>query len=110
VAYNQQKNQQNNKHTHAGRLLTHSGQVCPTLIPSGHANNESQDASLHTVYASSHMFRGRDGVFLQHLLKDNLPAHYEALLGNVLTDYIVPNDFYTAITNAMDFAREKPTI
>ncbi len=56
------------------------------------------------------MFRGRDGVFLQHLLKDNLPAHYEALLGNVLTDYIVPNDFYTAITNAMDFAREKPTI
>jgi hypothetical protein len=55
------------------------------------------------------MFRGRNGASLQHLFKDNLLACYEALLGSAQAGYIVPNDFYTAITDAMDFARENTT-
>ncbi len=50
------------------------------------------------------MFRGRDGASLQQLFKDNLLAHYEALLGINQSGYIVPNDFYTSIIDAMKFA------
>ena len=61
-------------------MPTNSGQVCPTLIPSGHRNEESKGASLHKIYAPSHMFRGRDGTSLHQLFRDNLLTHYEALL------------------------------
>ena len=97
AAYNQQRIQQNNTHMQAERMLTYIGQVCPTLIPSAHTIEEFQDASLHKVYASSHMLWGRDGASLQQLFKDNLLAHYEALLGSNRPDYIVPNDFYISI-------------
>jgi hypothetical protein len=33
AAYEQQRNQPNNRDTQAARLIGHSGQVCPTLIP-----------------------------------------------------------------------------
>jgi hypothetical protein len=110
AAYNKQRKQHNNKHTRTERLLTYNGQVCPTLIQSGHTNEESHDASLHTVYASSHIFWGRDGTSLHKLFRDSLLAHYEALLGGVHADYLDPNDFYTSINDAMDFARDNPTL
>jgi hypothetical protein len=56
------------------------------------------------------MFRGRDGTSLHRLFRDNLLAHYEALLGNAHADYIVPNDYYTAIIDAMDFVGDIPTL
>jgi hypothetical protein len=91
-------------------MLTYSGQVCPTLISSGHTNEESRDATLHKVYALSHVFRGRDGASLHQLFIDSLLAHYNALFGSVNAYYNVPNDFYSAITYAIDCARENQTI
>ena len=37
AAYEQQRNQQNNRDTQAERLLGHTGQVCPTFIPTRHS-------------------------------------------------------------------------
>ncbi len=48
--------------------------------------------------------------YIQQIFKDNLLAHYEALLGNVQADYNVPIDLYTAIIDAMDFGEENLTI
>ena len=43
-AYTQQRDQHNNRDPRAERLLTHAGQVSPTLIPSGHSSEASEDA------------------------------------------------------------------
>jgi hypothetical protein len=40
-AYQQQRTHQNNRNTHAERLLTYDEHVCHTLIPSRHTNEES---------------------------------------------------------------------
>ena len=37
AAYEHQRNQQNNKDMQAARLIVYSGQVCSTLIPTGHS-------------------------------------------------------------------------
>jgi hypothetical protein len=41
TAYEHQRNQQNNKDTQAARLIGHSGQVCPTLIPARRISTQS---------------------------------------------------------------------
>jgi hypothetical protein len=51
------------------------------------------------------MFRGLDGTSLRALLGESLHAHYEALLdANGNHGYNIPNDFYTAVSNAIDYA------
>jgi len=106
-AYQQQKTQQHNRNTQAERLLTYDGKICHTLIPSGHTNEESQDPSLHRVYASSQMFRGRDSIGIRALFIESMQAHSEALLdNNGNQDYTIPNEFYTAISNAVDYASD----
>jgi len=92
-------------------MLTYNGQVCHSLIPSGHTNEESQDPSLHRVFASSHMFRGRDGIGIPTMLRERLQTHYEALLDdNGNKDYTIPNDVYTAISDAIDYAGDATTV
>jgi len=61
-------------------MLTYIEQVCHTLIPSGHTSEETQDPSLHTVFASFHIFGGRDSTSLRTLLRESMQVHYEALL------------------------------
>ena len=56
------------------------------------------------------MFRGRDGTSLHQLFRDSLLAHYEALLGSVQANYIAPNDYYTAIIDAMNFTGDNPIL
>jgi hypothetical protein len=56
------------------------------------------------------MFRGRDGTSLHQLFRDNLLTHYEALLGNAHANYIVLNDFYATINDAIDFSGENLTL
>ena len=75
-------------------MLTYNEQFCHTLIPSGYTSEESHDPSLDIVYASSQMFRGRDGTSLRTLLRESLHAHYEALLDtNGNHGGRIPNDF-----------------
>jgi len=76
----------------------------------GHANEESHNVSLHKVYASSHMFRGRGGASLHKLFRNRPLAHYVTLLGNAQANYIITDDFYSAITNDMDFTGENLTL
>ena len=69
------------------------------------------DSSLHIVYASSRIFRGRDSSSLRALLKESLHAHYEALFdANGSQDYNILNDFYTTISDAIDYAGDNKTV
>ena len=74
-------------------MLTFFEQVCPTIILSGHTNEESQDSVLHKVYASSHMIRGRDETTLQQMFKNNVLESHEALMASAQADFIIPNNF-----------------
>jgi hypothetical protein len=45
------------------------------------------------------------------LLKESLHAHYEALLDdNGNHDYNIPNDFYSAISDAIEYAGDATTV
>jgi len=51
------------------------------------------------------MFRERDNIGIRALLIESLQAHYEVVLdNNGNQDYTIPNDFYTAISDAIDYA------
>ena len=92
-------------------MLTYIGQICHTLIPSGHTNEESQGPSLHVVYASSRRFRGRDNIGIRALLRESLQAHYEALLDdNGNQDYNIPIDFHAPISDAIEYAGDATTV
>jgi hypothetical protein len=51
------------------------------------------------------MFRGRDNIGIRALLRESMHAHYEALIDdNGNKDYTILNDFYTAISDTIDYA------
>ena len=79
ATYEQQRNQQNNRDTQAARLIGHSGQVFPTLIPTRHSGETSQDDSLHKAFIACQAFRGKDSNGIQHLLRDNVQEIYDRL-------------------------------
>ena len=72
IAYEQQRNQQNNRDNHAERLLGHTWQVCPTLIPTGHSGETTQDDTIHKAYVACTNFRGKDNSNLLQLFRDSL--------------------------------------
>ena len=72
TAYEQQRTKQSNKDTHADRLLTYIGEVCPVIIPTGRTYEKSQDASLHKEYIACQMFIGRTEGSLHKIFRDSL--------------------------------------
>jgi uncharacterized protein (DUF1330 family) len=109
AAYEQQRNQQNNRETQAARLIGHSGQVCPTLIPIGHSGETSQDDSLHKALIACQAFRGKDINGIQQLLRDSLQEIYDRLYDIDVETMEPPKDYYTAIATATDAAGEGHT-
>ena len=100
-AYAQQRNQHNNRDPKAERLLTHGGQVSPTIIPSGHNIEASEDATSHRLHVSCATFRGKDGAGLLQLFRDSLSKTYENILAlDTTDDFQVPKDFYSALNEA----------
>ncbi len=88
-------------------MLTHIGQGCSILIPSGHNNKEFIDALLHKVFVSSKMFRGRGGHGLQKLFRKNLHDDYELQMDNLNShEFDIPIDFYINLSEAADSASE----
>jgi len=104
-AYAQQRDQHNNRDPKAERLLAYGGKVSPTLIPSRHNNEASEDASLHRLHVSCASFRGKDGAGLLQLFRDSLSKTYENVLALDTTDeFQVPEDFYSALNEAVELA------
>ncbi len=50
------------------------------------------------------MFRGRDNIGIRALLRESLHVLYKALLDDAGNkDFTIPNDFYTVISNAIEY-------
>ena len=107
TSYEQQRARYHNKDTQAERLMSYTGQVCPVLIPSGHTGETSQDDSFHKVYIASQMFRGKDHVGLHQLFRDNVHEIYDKLVSIDANTPHVPNDYYSALSEAVEAAGEK---
>ena len=103
MAYEQQRKQHNNRYTHASRLLGHTGQVCPTLIPIGHSGETSQDDSLHKLYTLCSAFIGKPNFF------DNLREIYDRLFEIDAEPMDIPEDYYTSIAIVTQAAGEGHT-
>ena len=102
-AYAQQRDQHDTKDPRAERLLTHEGQVSPTLIPSSHNNEASEDASLHRIHASCAAFRGKNGAGLLRLFRDSLSTIYDNILAlDIVDEFQVLEDFYSVLNEAAD--------
>ena len=57
------------------------------------------------------MFRGRDSIGIRALLRESRHAHYEALLDdNGNHDYNILKDFYTAISDVIEYAGDATTL
>ncbi len=78
--FEQQRNQDNSKDTHASRLLGHSWQICPTLIPIRHIGETSQDDSLDKVYKSCTILKGKDINCINQLFRESPHDIYDMLL------------------------------
>ena len=102
TAYEQQRAQHHNRDTHAERLLSYTGQVCPVLIPSGHTGETSQDDSLYKVYIASQMIRGKDHVGLHQLFRDSAQEIYDRLGSLDANTLAVPEDYYSALSEAVE--------
>ena len=105
-AYEQQRIHHNTRDTQSARLIGHAGQVCPTIIPTRHNGETSQDDSLHKVYISCSAFRGKDNNGINQLFRDNLREIYDAIFDIDAELVEVPEDYYTIISNATEAAGE----
>ena len=109
TSYEQQQNQQNNRDTQSARILGYSGQVCPTLIPTSHSGETSQDDFLHKVCISCLTFRGKDSNGINLLCRDNLHEIYDKLFDIDAEAIEIPENYYTTIANATKAAGEGHT-
>ena len=75
------------------RLLTHSGNDNPVILPTGHMGEESDDPSLHKIFLSCANFRGKDNTALQTLLQDSLAEQYDEILLHPDDHFIIPEGF-----------------
>ena len=60
-------------------MLGHTGQVCPTIIPTRHSGETSQGDTLHKAYVACSNFRGTNNICLLQLFKDSLHELYDKL-------------------------------
>jgi hypothetical protein len=77
---NNKRAQHNNRDMKAERSLTYTVQVSSILIPKGHANEASGDASLHRLRVACTTLRGKYGASLLHFFRDSLSEIYENIL------------------------------
>jgi hypothetical protein len=107
----QQRIQHNNRDKQADRLRTYTGHVCPVLLPTGHNNEASEDASLHRLHVSSAAFRGLDAGRLLQLFKDSLKDVYENTISLDGGDaQQIPDDYYTALNEATEASTDQSTV
>jgi hypothetical protein len=85
-------------------LLGHTGQVCPTLIPTWHSRETAQDDTLHKAFVACANFRGKDISSLLQQFKDNLHELYDRLYVIDAAHLSQPEDFYTALSDATETA------
>ncbi len=83
-------------------MIGHTGQVCPTLIPSEHTGETAQDDSLHKAFVSCANFRGKDSNSLLQLFRDSLHELYDRLYDIDAEHLNQPEDFYTALSDATE--------
>ena len=109
TVYDQQRKQHNNTNARSSKLIGHTGQVCPTIIPSGHNVETSQDDSLHKAYISCSAFRGKYNNGINQLFRDNLREIYDTIFDIDAEPLPIPEDYYTAISNSTEAAGEGHT-
>jgi len=91
-------------------MLSHTCQVCPTFIPTGHTSETSQEDNLHKAYIACPMFRDRDNAALHQLFKDSLQELYDMLFDIDADALTVPEDYYSAIAEGSELAGDKQSI
>jgi hypothetical protein len=104
AANEQQRAPVRNKDDNHNHILTHDGHISPTLIPTGHVGNESTDSSLHKVFSSCELLRGKDSGELSALFRNNLNEIYEDLILNNDNDFHPPEDLIDAIVTNISLA------
>ena len=98
--YEQQRSQHHNRNTQADRLLGHTWQVFPTLIPTRHTGETAYDDSLHKAFVSCANFRGKDINSLLQLFRDSLQELYDKQYDIDAEHISHLEDFYTALSEA----------
>jgi hypothetical protein len=104
TTYEQRRNQQNNRDTHAKRLLGHTWQIYPTIIPTGHNGETSQDDTLHKAYVACSNFKRKDNSNLLQLFRDSLHELCDRLYDLDAEHDTPPEDFYTTLAYATEAA------
>ena len=110
-AYEQQRNQHNNRDTHAERLLTYTWHVCLVFLPTGHTSEASEDASLHRLHVSCAAFRGLDAGSLLQLFKDSLKDVYDNTISLDGADaHQMLGDYFTALNDATQASTDRHAV
>jgi hypothetical protein len=92
-------------------MLTYIGQVCLVLIPTSHTSEGSEDASLHSRYVASAIFRDLDGGSLLQLSKDNLKdINKNTIFLDSADAFQVPENYFTALNDAVEAATDLNTV
>jgi hypothetical protein len=86
-AYEQKRAPAKTKDDNNNHILTRDGHISPTLVPTSHAGNESGKSSLHKVFVSCELLRGKDNGELSALFRDNLNDIYENITLNDNDDF-----------------------
>ena len=90
-------------------MLGHTGQVCPTLIPTGHTGETAQDDSLHKAFVSCANFWGKDNSNLLKLFWDSLQELYGRQYDIDAEHFSHLEDFYTARSEAIEIEGDNHT-
>jgi hypothetical protein len=109
TVYDQQRKQHNNRNTQSSQLIGHAGHVCPIIIPTCHSGETSQDDSLHKAYVACPASRGKDHNGIHQLFRDSLREIYDNIFDIDAKPMPIPEDYYTAISNATEAAGEGHT-
>jgi hypothetical protein len=91
TAYEEHRAPVRNKEDNNNRILTHDGDISPTIIPTGHVGNESTESSLHKLFFSCELLRGKDIGELPPLFRDILNDIYEDRILNTDNDFQPPD-------------------
>ena len=90
-------------------MLGHTGQVCPTLIPTRHTGETDHDDSLHKAFVSCANFRGKNSSSILQLVRDNLQDLYDRQYDIDAEHISHPEDFYTALFKATEIGGDNHT-
>ena len=92
------------KEDNKNRIHTHDGHISPTILPTRHVSNESTESSLHKIFVSCELLRGKDSGELPTLFKDSLNDTYEDLILNNDSEFQPPKDFIDSLVTSISVA------